>query len=218
MKKLIYIFVLLICFGKTKSQGIASITLINGSFITTIDTVYLKIVAGFASAGGTTGNNYSFIGSVISNTINGCTGGLSSYTAIEENFKINPLVQGTYKFKVTLNEYDNFIYPGCNILKSHNVDSISINIVTYTGIKENLKSINDVIIYPIPLSDKLKLDFAIEPFDTKLNIINNLGQVVYSLNSLSKNEQIDLSFLASGLYYLKLSNQDAQKTSKIFKH
>lgn len=217
MKKIIYIFIFLFCFGKNKSQGIASITVINGSFITTIDTVRLKISAGFATSGGLTGNNYNFSGSVISNTINGCTGGLSSYTAIEENLKINPLLQGTYKVKITLNEYDNFIYPGCNVLKSHSVDSIIINVVTYTGVKENPSIFDNVKIYPNPISDKLHLDFQLDPHELSFSIINYLNQVVYSLESVSNNQNIDLDFLASGFYYLKIQNSNVQKTYKFFK-
>jgi hypothetical protein len=61
------------------------------------------------------------------------------------------------------------------------------------------------------------IEFENNNLHYKLKITNTIGQIVYS--SLSKNvkEAIDLSFLASGVYYLKVQNNLEQKVFKIIK-
>ncbi len=53
--------------------------------------------------------------------------------------------------------------------------------------------------------------------ESKLDIINSLGQIVYTLNNPDQKQEIDLSFLASGVYYLVVQNRTEQKAVKLIK-
>jgi len=44
-----------------------------------------------------------------------------------------------------------------------------------------------------------------------------LGQLVYDLKNPLSKQQIDLSFLSSGVYYLKVQNDSGQRVFKIIK-
>jgi hypothetical protein len=86
------------------------------------------------------------------------------------------------------------------------------------GIKTNHFE-NDLIkVYPNPFKDKLNVEFSTNEIkDIKFKIINNLVQEVYSSNNPTQKQEIDLSFLASGIYYLKIQSASEQKVVKIIK-
>ena len=87
-----------------------------------------------------------------------------------------------------------------------------------TGIKNNLDKIENIKLYPNPFNNKLKLDFANNISEhTSVSIFNSLGQIVHFDADLNLEEEIDLSFLASGIYYLKVQNNSEQKVFKIIK-
>lgn len=85
-------------------------------------------------------------------------------------------------------------------------------------VKENKNNLDGIKIYPNPIINKLILEFETVIFpNTKLILINSLGQVVYSLYSTDPKQEIDLNFLPSGIYYLKIQNNSEQKVLKIIK-
>jgi hypothetical protein len=86
----------------------------------------------------------------------------------------------------------------------------------FTGIKENFFNDNVINIYPNPATDKLNIEC--DAFETKkisLSISNSLGQAIYSLKDLSPKQEIDLTFLPSGIYFVSLQNNSEQKVFKI---
>jgi hypothetical protein len=88
----------------------------------------------------------------------------------------------------------------------------------FTGIRENYFENNLVKIYPNPARNKLNIEF--EDFEIKeVNLIvsNSLGQVLYSMNELSQKQEVDISFLQSGIYFLRLQKGSEQSTFKIIK-
>jgi hypothetical protein len=106
--------------------------------------------------------------------------------------------------------------PGVNIYSCSSITFPSVN-CTQTGIKENIFS-NHIEIYPNPIKDKLNIDFnIIKTENIKLNIFNLLSQIVYSIDKPNTKQEIDLSFLASGIYYLKIQDNSEQKVVKIIK-
>jgi hypothetical protein len=132
--------------------------------------------------------------------------------------KINPLAQGVYKIKVKLIEYDNFVFPGCNVQKSYNIDSLQITVVTFTGIDENRKSINNIRFYPNPAKNKILIDAENPDLErAKITIYNSIGQSVFSMDNLKSNQEINLTGLEAGLYYLKIQKDSYQKNTKLFK-
>ncbi len=88
----------------------------------------------------------------------------------------------------------------------------------YVGIKENIFE-NDLIkVYPNPVKDKLNIELSIAGLPgTRLTLINSLGQMVYLSEEVEQNQEIDLSSLARGIYYLKINNSSQQKVVKIIK-
>jgi hypothetical protein len=86
------------------------------------------------------------------------------------------------------------------------------------GIVVNANNLNDVIIYPNPLINKLNINFEMNIAENYyLQITNTLGQKIYSIDTLTRKQEIDLSFLANGIYYLKVENNSEQKVFKIIK-
>jgi hypothetical protein len=73
----------------------------------------------------------------------------------------------------------------------------------------------DYKIYPNPIKDKLYLEF--EQSAIKLKITNALGQTVFVLNEPLPEQEIDMSFLSSGVYFFGFENKQGQKVMKIIK-
>jgi hypothetical protein len=217
VKRYIFIFFLLIALNNAKSQAI-TLTIVNGSFITSIDTVYLRLQGNLYQLGGVTSKSYSLSGAILSATVNGCSTGLSTITPVDEIIKILPLIQGTYKIKVKLVEYDNFVYPGCNVVKASTGDSLNINVVSYTGINENQKAFNVFHFYPNPTKNKILIDAeGLDLENSKVNIYNSIGQCVFSITDLKSKQEINVTSLPTGLFYLQFQKGSYQKTSKLFK-
>lgn len=73
-------------------------------------------------------------------------------------------------------------------------------------------------IYPNPTTSKVFFDNSIHNFEN-VSVVNSLGQVV-SKNTFStflSNQEIDLSSLPSGIYFIKLNNNQITKTVKVIK-
>lgn len=76
----------------------------------------------------------------------------------------------------------------------------------------------NIIIYPNPTTSKVFFDNSISNFK-EVSIYNYLGQEVAksSFNSLTSNQPIDMSNLATGIYVLKFSNGETSKSVKVIK-
>lgn len=86
------------------------------------------------------------------------------------------------------------------------------------GIVVNAHSLNGVIIYPNPLINKLNINFEMNIAENYyIQITNTIGQTIYSKDTLTQKQEIDLSFLKSGIYYLRVQNNSEQKVFKIIK-
>lgn len=88
------------------------------------------------------------------------------------------------------------------------------------GVEVFFLNSNLIRIYPNPVKELLKIEFEMSEIDAKklrLMLSNSLGQVVYSKNNLEQKQEIDLSFLPNGIYFLKLQNNSEQKVIKLIK-
>lgn len=86
------------------------------------------------------------------------------------------------------------------------------------GISINATNLKDLKAYPNPIKDKLNIEFTIrETENIKLKLYSSQSQLVYSIYKLKTKQEIDLSFLANGIYYLKVENNSEQKVFKIIK-
>jgi hypothetical protein len=89
---------------------------------------------------------------------------------------------------------------------------------TYVGLKEGIL-FDDLKIYPNPFTDKITITSqSFENKNLQLEIINSIGQTVYSQNSLENQNEIDLSSLPKGIYFCKVQNKEHSKTFKLIKN
>jgi hypothetical protein len=90
--------------------------------------------------------------------------------------------------------------------------------VCTTGLEKNTLEDFGMKIFPNPVKDRLNIDFEKNYFQkSNLQIINTLGQTIYLIDKLNQKQEIDLSFLSSGVYYIKVQNGSDQIVFKIFK-
>ncbi|MBA2610808.1 MAG: T9SS type A sorting domain-containing protein [Bacteroidetes bacterium] len=87
------------------------------------------------------------------------------------------------------------------------------------GLKGNSEENEFAKIYPNSVKDKLTIEYLnnYNNSENKISISNSLGQVVFSLKDFASKNELDLSFLSSGLYYLRIKNASEQKAFKIIK-
>jgi hypothetical protein len=88
----------------------------------------------------------------------------------------------------------------------------------FTGITENFFENNPLKIYPNPTKDKLNIEFEVaETTKIKLEVLTLLGQSVYVQNELNHKQEIDISSLPEGIYFLKLQRDSEQRVFKVVK-
>jgi uncharacterized delta-60 repeat protein len=76
---------------------------------------------------------------------------------------------------------------------------------------------NNMTIYPNPTTDILNIDTPDGLTVDKVEVYNNLGQLVISHKNLTDNKTLDVSNLRSGIYYLKMNADGKQITRKFIK-
>lgn len=75
-----------------------------------------------------------------------------------------------------------------------------------------------VSIFPNPTKNKLSLEFEQSEINGyKINLTNCLGQVVYTNDHPTSKLDINIDFLSTGIYYLKIQNNFKQAVYKISK-
>lgn len=83
--------------------------------------------------------------------------------------------------------------------------------------------LNDLSIYPNPVNDRVQLNFSLtEPKDLSISLMNSLGSTVYSngiqgLGSGEHTEEIDMSGLAPGIYFVSFNDGVRSRVEKIIK-
>lgn len=81
------------------------------------------------------------------------------------------------------------------------------------GIRENEK-IDLIKIFPNPAQDKITISYPGNQLENvNVEIVSALGQVVYS-SSITSNEQIDISNIANGLYFIHLEGNNLNVSPK----
>ena len=75
----------------------------------------------------------------------------------------------------------------------------------------------DLKIFPNPSNNKLYLETEQSVAIDKVTIINTLGQQVLSLLKPAPKQEIDISHLPAGIYFIKAENKGGQGVFKVFK-
>jgi len=112
---------------------------------------------------------------------------------------------------------DNTIYVEVTENGCTSSDTLVITVMDDNSINNTLNNVN-INIYPNPSNGQFTLAIAGMTGEFDMAIINLAGQVVYT-NTLTAtmnfNTKVDVRTLAKGVYYIKLSNNDGVKTSKL---
>lgn len=124
---------------------------------------------------------------------------------------------GSYAFTMEIKEWKKNTSGLYTLAQVTGVDFV-LDIDATVGIKEQKNQSLNAFIYPNPVVNKMTLEFYFQVLSKqKITINNSLGQIVYSLNTVSQKQELDLSFLSSGIYYLKVENISGQKVFKVIK-
>lgn len=98
-----------------------------------------------------------------------------------------------------------------------NTDSLACAI-NITNVKTHTKN-EDFIISPNPFTDNITIQVPSKYnlTDTKFTITNSLGQVLLNYYPLSYKQNLNLSNLSSGIYYLTMQDRSINRTVKLIK-
>ncbi|MEO6305145.1 MAG: T9SS type A sorting domain-containing protein [Bacteroidia bacterium] len=108
------------------------------------------------------------------------------------------------------------VYGDCSVeYTGSNGDALPVS--AFVGIDESELETTKLKIYPNPLNGKLNIMFEDQPSTPSLFITNSLGQAVHVLSELNKSQELDLSFLSSGIYFLFLKENSITKIYKVIK-
>jgi PKD repeat protein len=104
-----------------------------------------------------------------------------------------------------------------NRCKDSLLQTISIQRLSITT--EGSEEINneDLNLQPNPTIGKFTIESQNGIQLKSLSIINSLGQLVYELNNPEVKQEVDISFLADGIYYLSVQNAVSNKNFKLVK-
>ncbi len=127
---------------------------------------------------------------------------------------------GRYNISVKIDEWrQSFINGPYNIIGS-TYRELFISVCNLVLGNNNQSINNSFILYPNPVINKLIIsnpNFILQQ-NNFIQITNTIGQTVYS-NSLNSTEnQIELGHLQNGVYFIKIINNQNQKTFKIIKN
>ena len=103
------------------------------------------------------------------------------------------------------------IYVGDNLCKSvRKITGLNLQV----GIKENMKFNENFYMYPNPANEKITISLENVDKTTKCKIINLVGNVVGEFTTQSLVNDIDISMLPSGIYFLNVNESTTRKFIK----
>ena len=142
-------------------------------------------------------------------------------------FAITPeYPEGIYAYYATVDENHNSAYPYAvgptfygNVVAT-NVNTINEDTTNYDsslGIESFDESNLNLVIYPNPAQDFIAIQSNMVPENLKLELINELGQVILNNQILqgSTLSIMEIHTLYDGIYFLRVSKQNNSKTYKI---
>jgi hypothetical protein len=127
------------------------------------------------------------------------------------------LQAGSYQDSVFLDNFPAGIY--YLSLKVKSGGSKALKLVKQGAVGMNVFSSGDQIqIYPNPALDRLFINCnnsSVWPL--RISIINTIGQAISPINNIGLNEQLDLSYLSAGVYYVIVYSGNGQEMFKVIK-
>lgn len=138
-------------------------------------------------------------------SINLKASGASSYTwnssVTASSITVSPLLSTSYTVVGTSSV-------GCV-----NIQSVNLEINACLALAEQ-QLVNDSFIYPNPTKDKLSIQTSV---DAEIVLINNLGELILETKFLAGENSLDLSHLATGVYFMTLRSETSYQRFKVVK-
>ncbi len=133
--------------------------------------------------------------------------GATTYTWLPENisnpvFTVSPASTSFYNLNTT----------DANNCK--NTITFVLTIDKCTGINEKALTSNAISIYPNPSNGLINIDFGFEG-NKNIVIMNSIGTLINNLTTSNQTETIDLSHLAKGVYFIKVSSKISSGNYKV---
>ncbi|MBA2613367.1 MAG: T9SS type A sorting domain-containing protein [Bacteroidetes bacterium] len=128
-----------------------------------------------------------------------------------DTITIGQLSLGNYTLIFHLKEFN---YNG-----TYDIDTLNFTVSAPTDLSSHIRTNHVSNIYPNPINDILNVDIDIlSSNNSKLQILNNLGQIVREEKIKDAKSQINLSQLQRGIYTLKVFIENEYKTFKVIKN
>lgn len=101
------------------------------------------------------------------------------------------------------------------------IDNVEVRDVNASGV-EKVLPLTALNVFPSPIQDIATISFnLVHPQKFSIEIFNELGQVVWyediSSNPGSHKQEVDVTALSSGIYYIRLSNESFNVSRKLVK-
>jgi len=81
---------------------------------------------------------------------------------------------------------------------------------------EELKENSTFVVYPNPAKDKINIQTNSLQINT-VTILNSVGQVVNKYSDVSVEDELDISNLAKGMYFISVANSEVTITKTFVK-
>lgn len=83
---------------------------------------------------------------------------------------------------------------------------------------KKIDNATDISIYPNPTNGIINIETTFLDKNLKIEVYNNLSELLFEQKSVGKTNQINLSNLSNGIYFIKLiSDEKVLKTQKIIR-
>lgn len=130
---------------------------------------------------------------------------------------------GTYCYYATVDVNHNSAYPYAvgptfyGNKTASKVTSVTETTTTFTLGNEDVNPLDNIVVYPNPSQDFVAIQTTLSPVNTKVEVINSLGQVVLTDVILqgSTLSVIDTTSLYNGIYIISVSSGDKTTSHKI---
>ena len=89
----------------------------------------------------------------------------------------------------------------------------------YTSTSENISEVTDVLVFPNPAKDFINIEFVNSKFtNSKVQVIDISGKEYFNIDMKSESQKINIENLVSGVYFVKITNNNGtNKTVKFVK-
>ena len=133
---------------------------------------------------------------------NGTTNSVHSYQ-FTDNVMLSGIEASNIYYRLKQIDFDG---------KSSLSDIRVVNLPAVAGLNEVN---NEITIYPNPTNDRLNISLSQQSSSTTIQLFDITGRIVKNVNTLNNINQIDVSDLCNGLYFINISNQEINVSRKI---